>query len=233
MSGIRFWNLTGWLLLAAAPGYAADAQVWHWWTNEIGVTDRVSVIIHGQHRTNRFSGDFLQGRTGPILRYKVTKKTTLISGYYYRREPEPRRDTWGDSHRLFGGIENYADFGRYHRLPASRLESRLLVERFFNGPAGTLTDYTRLRHRHRFSFTEWTVSPLLGYEVLAWREGLWGQRPHGGIRWQVNSSIMLDMAYQWDGRVPGAGSRNQLIFTNLFVRFGRKPSADYPNRPPF
>lgn len=229
---------TGALLLAAAlfvPGQARaeDAQAWHWWTNEVDLTRKMSLVVHGQFRTKRPLGEFLQGRSGPILRYYIKPKRALVGGYFYLREPQPGRLSFGDSHRYFGGIEDYQLLDKKGALPASLFETRFLAERFAGGPAGTLTNYTRFRHRNRFSFREWKVSPLLGYEALFFHDGFWGQRPHGGIRWTPNSKMMLDVGYIWDGRAPRAGARNGLIFTNFLIRFKRTPDPDFPNRPAF
>lgn len=221
------------LVAASLAARAEDVQMWHWWTNEVDLSKRFSLVLHGQFRSTRPMGEFLQGRTGPILRYYVAPKTALVAGYFYRVEPNRTSEGWGDSHRFFAGIENYKFLKEAGPVPATLLETRFLVERFAAGPENTLTDYTRIRHRHRLSFRDWKVSPLLGYEFFAFPDGVWGQRPHGGVRWRASDKVMLDVGYIWDARQPRAGSRNHLIFTNLLVRFKRNPDPDFPNRPAF
>lgn len=221
------------LLMGPVVGRAEDMQMWHWWTNEIDLSRRFSLVLHGQFRTIRPLGEFRQGRTGPILRFYVAPKTALVAGYFYRLEPNRIRDGWGDSHRFFAGLENYKFLDPGGKVPALLLETRFLTERFAGGPEGTLTDYTRFRHRHRLSFREWRVSPLVGYEIFTFTDGYWGQRPHGGVRWRANDKVMLDVGYNWDGRAPRAGARNHLFFTNLLIRFKRNPDPDFPNRPAF
>jgi hypothetical protein len=222
-------------LLLALPGAvrAEDVQMWHWWTNEVDLSRRFSLVLHGQFRTVRPLGEFLQGRTGPILRFYVLRKTALVGGYFYRREPNRLSPGWGDSHRYFAGIENYKFIDGTGGLAPVLLETRFLTERFQGGPAGTLTNYTRLRYRNRLSFREWKVSPLLGYEVFTFADSFWGQRPHAGIRWRANPKVMVDVGYYWDGRAPRAGAQRHLLFTNLLIRFKRTPDPDFPNRPAF
>ncbi|MCL4796712.1 MAG: DUF2490 domain-containing protein [Bryobacteraceae bacterium] len=221
------------LLLTPLAGWAEDAQIWHWSNNEVDLTRRVSLLIHGQARSKRPGGEWLQYRSGPILRYYIKPKRALVGGYFYRREPQPGRLGFGDSHRYFGGIEDYQLLNRKGLLPASLLESRFLVERFAGGPEGTLTNYTRFRHRNRFSFRDWKVSPMVGYEIFFFTNGLWGQRPHGGIRLTPNDRVLLDIAYMWDARTPRAGRQRPVLFTNLLIRFKRVPDPEFPNRPPF
>lgn len=220
-------------LLAPLALGASDLQVWNWWTNEFDVSRKVSLVLHGQTRTTRPLGDFLQARTGLIGRYYIRPKTSIVGGYFYRREPQRSPEGWGDSHRLFTGLENYKFLGAPKTRTATLLETRFLTERFFAGPQGTLTDYTRFRHRHRVSFREWKVSPLLGYEVFFFTNGLWGQRPHGGLRWRAHPKVMIDFGYYYDARAPRAGTSRHLIFTNLLLRFKRTPNPDFPDRPSF
>jgi len=212
---------------------AEDAQMWHWWTNEFDLSRKFSLVLHGQFRSKRPLGEFLQGRTGPILRYYVKPKTAIVGGYFYRREPNRNTTGFGDSHRYFGGIENYKFLGQPGSKTSTLLETRFLGERLAGGPAGTLTDYTRLRHRHRLSFREWKVSPLVGYEIFTFTNALWAQRPHAGIRWRANAKVMVDIGYYYDARVPRTGTRRHLIFTNLLIRFKRTPNPDFPDRPSF
>jgi hypothetical protein len=178
-------------------------------------------------------GEFLQARTGPILRVYVKPKTALVGAYYYRREQNRLEPGWGDSHRFFGGIENYKFLGEAGSRKSVLLETRFLAEHLFGGPAGTLTNYTRLRHRNRVSFREWKVSPLLGYEALTFTNGFWAHRPHGGIRWKASNRFVVDAGYLWDGRSPRAGRQGHRFFTNLLVRFKRMPDPDFPDRPAF
>lgn len=213
--------------------YGEEVQAWHWWTNEISLNSKFTVIMHGQFRTKRPLGELIQARTGPILRYYIKPKTTVVGGYFYRGEQQPRAEGLGDSHRLFAGMEDYKFTPKKRGLPAGLLESRFLVERYFGGPEGSLTSFTRLRYRNRFSFREWKVSPLFGYEVFAFPNEFWGQRPHGGIRWIINEKMMLDTGYYWDGRAPRAGTQRHLFFTNLLIRFKKVPDPDFPNRPAF
>lgn len=212
---------------------AEDMQLWHWWTNEVDLSRRFTLVLHAQLRTTRPLGEYVNGRVGPILRFYVAPKTALVGGYFYRREPNRQSDGWGDSHRYFGGIENYKFLEEAGPVPATLLETRTLVERLVGGPAGSLTNYTRIRHRNRLSFREWKVSPLIGYEIFTFTDGLWAQRPHVGIRWRASDKVMLDVGYYWDGREPRAGSRNHLFFTNLLIRLKRNPDPDFPNRPAF
>jgi hypothetical protein len=207
--------------------------MWHWWTNEVDLNRKFSFVLHAQFRTTRPLGELFQARTGPILRFYIKPKTAFVAGYFYRREPNRLTPGWGDSHRYFGGIEDYKFFDRAGQLPATLLETRFLTERFFDGPAGTLTDYTRFRHRNRLSFKDWRVSPLFGYEVFFFTDGFWGQRPHGGIRWRANSRMMLDVGYIWDARAPRAGAQRHLFFTNLLIRLRQNPDPEFPNRPAF
>ncbi|MFN3321887.1 MAG: DUF2490 domain-containing protein [Bryobacteraceae bacterium] len=228
----RLLALAGLLGLLAPVLRAEDMQMWHWWTNEIGINKKAFVIVHSQFRTKRPIGEFLQGRWGPILMYSPKPRLYLVGGYYYRREPAPRQPGTGDSHRYFGGMQNYFYLGGDEK-PKYFLESRILLERFQGGPEGTLTDYTRLRYRSRISLYGKKVSPLLGYEVFAWRNGLWANRPHAGIRWIPSPRVMLDIGYYWDGRRPGAGTPRHLIFTNLLLKLRKVEDPDVPNRPTF
>jgi hypothetical protein len=233
MKTLRYAVLAMFWLGLSPTTRGEDMQMWHWWTNEIDLSRKVSLVIHGQFRSVRPMGEFLQGRTGPIVRYYIAPKTALVGGYFYRREPNRQSEGWGDSHRYFGGIEDYKFLEKAGRAPATLLETRFLVERFAGGPEGTLTDYTRFRYRNRLSFREWKVSPLVGYEAFFFTNELWAHRPHGGIRWRASDKVMLDAGYYWDGRQPRAGSQNHLIFTNLLIRFKRTPNPDFPNRPAF
>lgn len=224
----------GGFLWAGSSGVRAeDVQQWHWWTNEIDVSRKATIIVHGQFRTKRPMAEFLQGRVGAILLYSVRPKNYLVAGYFYRREPQPLRPGSGDSHRYFGGFQNYVFTPEGETMPPLLLENRALVEYFAAGPEGTRTDFTRARYRFRASIRDVPISPLLGYEIFFDTQGLWGNRPHGGVRWNMNSRVMLDIGYYWDARSPRVGRRTHLFFTNLLVRVHKVRDPEFPNRPTF
>lgn len=222
-------------LLWALPGAARaeDLQMWHWWASEFTVNGKLSLVLHGQFRTVRPLNDFLQGRAGPVLKFFVWPRTALVGGYYYRREPNGRSPGFGDSHRYFGGIVNHKFLNRQGGMPPALLETRFLTERFQDGPAGTLTNYTRFRYRNRLSFRESKLSPLLGYEVLTFVGSFWGQRPLAGLRWRAHRRLMVDVGYFWDGRAARAGASRHVVFTNLLFRFDRAPDSEDSTRPSF
>lgn len=197
-------------------------------------------MLHTQRRSNMPMGEFWQGRAGPIGFYSFRPGQYLVGGYYYRRERAPVTGGNGDSHRLFGGMQNYFFTPDTAEVPKIWLESRLLTERFFGGPLGTQTNYTRVRYRGRASFADWKVSPMIGHEIFfdfgvrpGDRGGLWAHRPHAGVRWRPTSNIMLDVGYYYDGRRPRVGSTSHLIFTNLLIRLRTAPGDDFPTRPTF
>jgi hypothetical protein len=225
--------VAAWLGAASGAARAEELEMWHWWNQEFELSRKVSVVLHGQFRTVRPLHDFLQGRVGPIVKFLILPRTALVGGYYYRREPNGRSPGFGDSHRYFGGIVNNSFLRQRGALPPALLETRFLTERFQDGPAGALTNYTRFRYRNRLSFREWKVSPLLGYEVFTFVRSFWGQRPLAGVRWRAHPRVMVNAGYFWDGRAPRAGARRHVLFTNLLIRFKRTPDTDLPKRPPF
>jgi hypothetical protein len=232
-----WWRLAGFVALStlcAAGSRAEDLQIWHWWTNEVDLSRKTTLILHSQFRTNRPMADFWQGRGGPIILYSTRPGFYLVGGYYYRRERSPfTPGQSGDSHRYFGGFQQYIFTPATENVPPLLLESRGLVERFAGGPRGTLTDFTRIRYRLRASLRNRVVSPLLGYEVLFDPQGLWANRPHAGVRWNPNQRIMLDVGVYYDARTPRIGRRTPLFFTNLLVRVRKVRDPEFPDRPTF
>jgi hypothetical protein len=230
---LRCVTILGLVCLCAASSGAEDVQQWHWWTNEIGLHRKFTVILHGQNRTRRPLGEFWQARLGPIGMYTIRPRAYLVGGYYYRREGQPLEPGIGDSHRYFGGIQQYSFLPETRVAPPLLLESRGLMERFAGGPAGTRTNFNRKRYRARLTIRDRAVSPLLGYEIFFDRHGLWANRPHGGVRWTPNPRVMLDIGYYWDGRTARVGQTRHLFFTNLLLKLRQPKDPDFPDRPTF
>ncbi len=242
---VRRRSLIAALVLALAGPWAVnlcaeDIQQWHWLNPEFQWTRKLSTILHGQLRTHRPLAEFWQARVGTVALYQVRPGMYAVGGYYYRRERAPISGGNGDSHRFFGGVQNYFFTPETERHHSVLIESRALLERFAWGPAGALTNYTRIRYRARASFANWKVSPLVGQEMF-WDLGVrgdsgfgfWGQRPHAGVRWRPNSRTILDVGYYYDGRTPRIGTPKHLFFTNLLIRVKKRPDVDFPNRPTF
>ncbi len=232
------------LLAIVGPGTeklrAEDIQQWTWLNPEFQWTRKFSTILHGQLRSDRPMAEFWQARVGTVGLYQMRPGMYAVGGYYYRRERAPVSGGNGDSHRVFGGLQNYFFTPETERHHSVLIESRALMEHFFAGPAGTATDFTRFRYRARASFANWKVSPLVGHEAFfhfGMRPGegfgLWGNRPHAGVRWRPNARTILDVGYYYDARAPGIGTPKHLFFTNLLIRVRKRPDVDFPNRPTF
>ena len=198
----------GVLLIAAV--LPAGAEVFEWWqTTDAAIFSRgtVSAVIHTQFRMRNHFSDLFQGRFGPVVRAGMTRRLTLIAGYYFG-ESEVKRDDWQNNHRTFIGIE------RPVRTERGTLTLRSMAEHHFGGGAPQDRRFRGLLlWSHRAP-----LSPYWGTETFFDRHGFMSQRIQGGVRHGLTDRYSLDIGYLYDIRRFRAGEHRHVIQTAIRPR---------------
>ncbi|HWR50447.1 MAG TPA: DUF2490 domain-containing protein [Bryobacteraceae bacterium] len=195
-------------MLLAWPLAADEFWSWHTFDYPALRQGRWQAVVHG--RLHVGYGKPTQGRLGPVARYAITNRVSLIGGYYFGQDHD-RMGDWATSHRLFGG----AEFGLvdHRRL---RLTSRAYVERFalYGKP-----DYFRHRIRVRYT-TAHTLAPVVVLEPFFDAHGLLTMRYTGGMRLSMRQGRALEVTYSYDQRRAEAGPPRHILGTHYV--FGRR-----------
>ena len=196
------------LLLLASPLAADEFWSWHTFDYPALQTGRWQAVVHG--RVHVGYGKPSQGRLGPVVRYSLNKRVSLIGGYYFGEDYD-RHGAWAMSHRSFGG----AEVGLANRQ-WFRLTSRAYVERFalYDKP-----DYFRHRARLRYT-TAHKVAPVVVLEPFFDAHGLLTMRYSGGIRFTMTRGRALEVGYTYDQRRTNTGPPRHILTTHYV--FGRR-----------
>lgn len=194
-------------ILLTSPLAADEFWSWHTFDYPALQTGRWQAVVHS--RLHIGYGKPAQGRIGPVTRYAITPRVSLIGGYYFG-EDHDRHGAWAMSHRPFGGAEAALSQQRWFRLT-----TRAYVERFvvYEKP-----DYFRHRARIRYT-TAHKVAPVIVFEPFFDAKGLLTTRYSGGFRVNMRRGRALELAYTYDQRRTSAGPPRHILTTHYV--FGR------------
>lgn len=188
-----------WCLATAA--FTQSLQVWQAVDVPVLQRERLSGIVHTQFRTRPNLHDYYQARIGPILRFQLSPRATLVGGYYYGEVEQ--KSGWGNNHRAFGGIETpFAWRGQVMTI-------RSVVERHFGGESPA-----ELRMREQLQVVRpiaGPVSAILAAETFFDPKGFFQQRSVAGVRLPFISRYRFDLTYIYDARVERAGAGRHVI----------------------
>lgn len=196
------------LTVLLAPLRADEVWSWHTFDYQFLHGERWQALMHG--RVHVDEGDFRQGRIGPVFRYNLPPRLTLIAGYYFGEDYNPLGE-WKRSHRPFGGIEAAVATKKYARLTA-----RTMLERFLVPGSG---DYWRQRNRVRWT-TAQRIAPVASWELFFDNKGYLTTRYTGGVRFTLSHKRALELGYLYDGRRANTGEPRHIVTTH-FVFGGR------------
>jgi hypothetical protein len=160
---------------------------------------RLEPLWHFRVRTTPEGGGVSQIRTGPIFKFDVHDRVTLIVGYYYTRAKE--EGFWSTTHRSFGGVEGVLWNRKFE------IDGRSMVEQHavLSGP-----DSTRFRNRIRIT-PPGNTAPYAGAEVFLDADGLRSVRYSAGLRKKVTGNLSLDIGYFYeDAKSPAVTSRHMI-----------------------
>ena len=189
------------LALLAAAAQGATFETWEAFDAPLISVGSTSVVFHTQFRQRQRLRDFFYARFGPVARHRVSPRLSLVGGYYFG-EVEDSPATWGDNHRLFGGVE----------MPfptrCGLISVRHMVEDHFGGPTST-----EIRNRTQFQLSRpvraWTT--FGGAEVFFDQRGFMQQRFLTGMRIPLTSSYRMDVIYLFDAKVQRVGESRHVI----------------------
>jgi uncharacterized protein DUF2490 len=166
---------------------------------------RLQTLWHFRVRTKPEGGGLFQARMGPIFEFDVTKRVTLIAGYYFTREQD---QSWTTTNRPFAGGE----FSMWER--GIEADWRTLLERFI--VVGE-PDYFRFRNRFRFSPARATA-PYVSVEVFVDAKGLRSTRYSAGVRRTFSDDFIVDVGYFFEDRRPMPGGERHMFSTSFHWR---------------
>jgi hypothetical protein len=181
-----------------------SAQDWgglHVVQGDVDVSKRFTLQLHARMRTNDHFGQFFQSRGGPIGFFLLSKKVSLVGGYYFIGE-KSRSGALNDFHRFFGGAQYRLAEGRKWKL-----DGRTLVEQFAGVAAG---NFQRGRQRMTMTMGRGMVRPYLQGEGLR-QEGRWLGRLSGGVN-------VKNFAVGYELRQGAHGGYMHLITTTMTMR---------------
>jgi len=167
---------------------------------------RIEPLWHFRLRTKPQGGGVYQLRTGPILKFDLKQRFSLIGGYYFTRTQEGAN--WNSIHRPFGGIEVAAS-RRFVEVDARSLLERFLVH---GGP-----DYFRFRNRVRFSPPK-RSSPYVSLEYFVDAGGFRSVRYSAGVRREFAKEISVDINYFYEQGRAGTVANRHMIGTTIHFR---------------
>lgn len=182
----------------------ALAQDWgglHVVQGDIDLTKRFTLQVHTRVRTNDRFGDYFQSRGGPIGFFRLTKRVSLVGGYYFIDE-EDAAGKLKNFHRFFGGAQ--------YRLTGGRkwtLDGRTLLEQFQGLGMG---NFKRGRQRLTLTLGQGKVRPFFQTEGLR-QQGAWVGRFAGGVN-------VRNFAVGYEMRQSVHGGQMHLITTTMTMR---------------
>ena len=167
---------------------------------------RIEPIWHFRVRTKPQGGGVYQLRTGPIMKFDLKDRVSLIGGYFFTRAQEG--SNWNSTHRPFGGIE----------VAASRrwveVDARTMLERFL---VHGNTDYFRFRNRIRFSPPK-RSSPYISLEYFSDADGFRSVRYSAGVRRKFTKELSVDINYFYEQGRAGTVANRHMVGTTIHFR---------------
>jgi hypothetical protein len=202
----------------AVPTTAADHETQHALDVTLPVRRGIELTLHSRIRTQPFGLGFYQVRVGPIVSWDISKKTSLIAGYYYAQQERSADRDFIAGHRLFAGAE--VDAIKTRRFAVNQ---RFLAERFLSDAA---PDFNRYRLRSRLSALV-PLAPYTSHEFFFDAHGWRSSRHSAGVRWSVMRGVEFDMGYLYEYRRPNVGRNRHMWMTVL--HFKRSPRRSDPD----
>lgn len=198
--------LFAFLVVLASP---AAAQVWNRHALDYVAleTGRVQWIVHGRIQAHGTRPD--QARAGVRAAVEVSSRVEWTAGYYYISERDGD-GSWSREQRPFTGPEITIAESR----PAA-ISFRSLVEAQI--PEGQ-PHYFRFRERVQAQ-TSLPAGPFASFEVLFDNLGGWrGNRYVAGLRWNMGTSVIVEVSYLADAQAARIGPARHMIQTVWTVR---------------
>jgi hypothetical protein len=184
---------------------------WHSVDQPFKLNDRVQLVVQYRTRTRSALEHLDQVRAGPIIRFALTPKVTLFSGYYYQ-PGQPSDGVWFQGQRVFGGVETRGRF-----TGSLQWTGRLAAERHI----GTgRPDYNRYRSYLRVLAGRGAVVPYVQNEVLAVRDGFHSTRNGGGLRFRMSPHIGAEVGFLYDFRQQEWGGDRVALTTAFSYQWG-------------
>jgi len=205
------------LFLGALRAHAQVHETQHAFEYATALTPKLDLILHSRLRTQPSMLGLYQGRAGPIFDYNLTRRVSLLGGYYFALQTDAEQDVKG-RHRFFGGAEVTALRAEWYTV-----DVRSLTERF----TGEGSDFTRNRNRIRWSY-QGRFAPYASGEFFFDAKGWRGARISGGVRYRVQRSVDLDFGYFYEPRRVDLGPHRHMFLTSVHFRRlpGRRADPD-------
>lgn len=172
--------------LLGVCSFAAEIQTQHA-VDVSGDRGRFSAVVHLRVRTKPQGGGVYQLRTGPALEYDVSRRLTVLGGYYITRQEE--LSGWRTTHRPFGGVSV-----KVLKRPVE-IGFQSALERFL--PEGE-PNYFRFRNRLRANLPG--RAPYVAVETFVDSKGVRSTRYSAGLRRGFGSDWVLDFGYFFENR---------------------------------
>jgi hypothetical protein len=193
---------------------ATELFSWHSFDTRLFSTNRFELALHHRTRVRQEFRYFDQDRVGPVARFTIRPRLTMIAGYYFQPQ-QVRPSDWAEGQRVFLGFET--------PLMSTR-RSVLSLRGFTERHIGTgRPNYTRHRTSLRWTFGQGHVRPFLQNEVLAVWPQVHSTRNSGGLSVRLNDQFNLDLSYLYDLRRTFWGGNRQSIVSS--IRWNPKFSA--------
>jgi len=200
------------LLLLPPIAPATEFYSWHAVDAVFTVRPRLELALHGRIRSREEFNTLEQARAGPIVRWSPGADKALYGGYYFQPGHTPAAP-WVGAHRLFAGSES-----RLVSRGSGQLTGRLVFERHFTS---VRPSYNRYRAGLRWHWNR-RLAPFFTHEWLAVRQGFHSLRNSGGLRWEIDKGLTLELGYLYDTRRTSWGGDRQALVTSLRFHGGER-----------
>ena len=195
------------ILLCLCPlGLATELFSWHAVDTRALSKGRLELNLHHRTRTRHELGYLDQSRVGPVARWTLNPRLTLIGGYYFQPQ-QIRPKTWSEGQRFFAGVE-----APLLNRSGSALSFRGFAERHINTGR---PDYNRYRTSVRWTLGKGRFKPFVQNELLAVQQGWHSTRNSGGVSFRLSPVASMDVSYLYDSRRAFWGGDRQSIVTSV------------------
>jgi Protein of unknown function (DUF2490) len=194
------------LLGLSLTSSATELFSWHTMDTRVVAQGRFQLDVHHRTRMRRELGYLDQSRVGPIARWTVNPRLTLVGGYYYQPQQLLPHE-WSEGQRVFAGLESTV-----RQRPGSTLFVRAFAERHMltGRPA-----YNRYRTSLRWTAGRSRLRPFVQNELLAVWPHFHSTRNSGGLTFRLSAVAMLDVGYLYDSRRAFWDGDRQSIVTSI------------------